>query len=276
VALFLLPAPLWTRAEGVIWLPEQSRVLAASDGFIARLLVQDGSLVGQGDPLVQGEAPFLGTRVKLLASRLDELRAHLNEVQFTNLTQAEVVRKEMESVHADLARARELLDALTVYSPADGRFVVPNASDLPGRFVNRGDLIGYVVAPSALTVRVAVGQEDIGLVRERTHDVEVVLDSWDATPKPAVINREVPAATDRLPNAALGAAGGGKFYVDPQDPKGLRTINKVFQFDLAVREQQLVGYVGSRVQVRFDHGSEPLAYRWYRSLTQLLLSRFGV
>jgi putative peptide zinc metalloprotease protein len=35
-------------------------------------------------------------------------------------------------------------------------------------------------------------------------------------------------------------------------------------------------FPGQRVEVRFDHGSEPLAVQWYRSLRQLFLARFGV
>lgn len=276
VALFLLPAPLWTRAEGVVWLPERSQVRAGSAGFVTRLLIPEGSEVRRGDALVESEAPFLDTRVKLLEARLRELGAQLNEVQFSDLTRAEVVRKEMESVSADLARARELRDALTVYSPVDGRFVVPNAHDLPGRFLQRGDLIGYVVEPSVLTIRAAVGQADIGLVRERTQAVEAVLDTWEAAPMPAAIQREVPGATDQLPSAALGTSGGGQFFVNPQDPGGLQALDKVFQFELVVPEEQSLGFIGARVQVRFDHGAEPLAYRWYRSLTQLFLTRFGV
>ena len=35
-------------------------------------------------------------------------------------------------------------------------------------------------------------------------------------------------------------------------------------------------FVGGRVYVRFDHGTEPLATRWYRGLRRLFLKRFNV
>jgi putative peptide zinc metalloprotease protein len=35
-------------------------------------------------------------------------------------------------------------------------------------------------------------------------------------------------------------------------------------------------HVGGRVYVRFDHGWEPLIWRWYRNVRQLFLRRFSV
>jgi putative peptide zinc metalloprotease protein len=35
-------------------------------------------------------------------------------------------------------------------------------------------------------------------------------------------------------------------------------------------------HIGSRVYVRFDHGSEPLAQQWYRSLRQVFLKQLNV
>ena len=35
-------------------------------------------------------------------------------------------------------------------------------------------------------------------------------------------------------------------------------------------------HIGSRVYVRFDHGSEPLARQWYRSLRQVFLKQLNV
>ena len=276
VLLFLVPAPSWTRAEGVVWLPEQSQVRAGADGFVVRLLAAEDSAVWRGDLLMEMEDPFLRTRVKLHEARIRELEARYIEQEFIDRTQAEIIRQKLDNESADLARARERLDALVIRSPADGTFVVSNAQDLPGRYVRRGELLAYVINNAAMTVRVVVGQVDIGLIDERTRAVEARLDDWDARPVPAVILRKVPAASDQLPTAALAATGGGPFAVDPRDPQGLRTLEKVFQIDLSLAEQERVERIGGRVHVRFDHGSEPLAYQWYRSLRQLFMRRFGV
>ena len=88
--------------------------------------------------------------------------------------------------------------------------------------------------------------------------------------------REFPRAADELPTAALSTEGGGRIPTDPRDPSGVKALNGVFLFDLSLDPAALAGAVGSRVYVRFEHRSEPLATQAYRRLRQLLLSRLNV
>jgi putative peptide zinc metalloprotease protein len=274
--LVLVPVPSWTRAEGVVWLPEQSRVRAQADGVVLRLLAVPDSRVGPGDALVEMDDPALRHQVRLLEARQRELEARLTEAQITDRAGVQVVREGIAVVAADLARARERLAALTVQSGAAGRFVVPGAADLPGRYLRRGELIGYVTGSGRADVRAVVPQNDIGLVRSRTEAVSLRLADWHAEALPSRILRQVPAATERLPAAALGSAGGGAVPLDPSDGSGLKALEPVFVVDLALPPTPAADYPGRRVEVRFDHGAEPLAVQWYRSLRQLFLSRFGV
>ena len=165
---------------------------------------------------------------------------------------------------------------LVYRSPADGRLVVPNAADLPGRFINKGQLIGYVVQPRELTVRVALLQDDIALVRQSTKGVEVMLAGWGEKPIAARIRREVPGASTQLPTAALGSAGGGPIAVDPRDKQGVTTLRQVFQLDLTVPGEMRSEYLGARVYVRFNHGWEPAGFQIYRAFRRLLLRQFNV
>lgn len=187
-----------------------------------------------------------------------------------------MVQEEINVVEADLARARERLDALVLRSEVGGRFVVPGAADLPGRFVRRGELVAYVTEVAKADVRVVVAQNDIGMVRNRTQSVQLMLADWQAEAIPTRIIRQVPAATDRLPSKALGSAGGGTVSLDPHDGSGLKALEQVFVPDLELPQSQAANFLGRRVQVRFDHGSEPLAVQWHRSLRQLFLSHFSV
>ena len=47
--------------------------------------------------------------------------------------------------------------------------------------------------------------------------------------------RDVPAATPRLPSAALGDRGGGSIVTDPADKEGLHTAEPVVLIDLGCR-----------------------------------------
>jgi putative peptide zinc metalloprotease protein len=274
--LFLLPVPSWTRTEGVVWVPEEAQVRAGADGFIEEILAPANSQVRRGQPLVRAEEPFLATRVAILNAQLEELSAKYDALRPVDRVQSGMVREEMVAVEANLRRALERQAALTYSSPASGQFIVPNAVDLPGRFVHKGQLIGYVVEPRGLTARVALLQDDIAMVRQRTRAVEVMLAGWGAEPMQAGIRREVPGASLQLPTPALGSAGGGPIAVDPRDKHGVTTLRQVFQLDLSLPPQVRSEYLGARVFVRFDHGFEPVGFQMYRAFRRLLLRQFNV
>ena len=274
--LFMVPAPLWTRSEGVVWLPDQAIVRAGTECVVGGYLTPVDSGVEQGQALIRCEDPLLRARARVLAARLRELRA-LHAAQWRDdQVSARITREEIRAVEGDLANVRERIDELTIHSPAQGHFVVPSAEDLPGRFVRKGETLGYVLQASALSVRVAVPQSDVGLVRSRTGSVEVRLANAVSEALPATIEREVPGGTDELPSAVLGTAGGGVIEVDPRHPGGTRTFEKVFDYELALPEEAVGAPVGTRAFVRFDHGVEPLGWQWYRQLRQVFLGRFGV
>ncbi|MEM7251781.1 MAG: HlyD family efflux transporter periplasmic adaptor subunit [Pseudomonadota bacterium] len=274
--LFYVPAPHWTRAEGIVWVPDQAQVRAGADGNVLAILVADGNAVTQGEPLLQVQDPFINAQVAIYEARRKELNARLIETEFADQTNAQLIRQEIVSADADLERARERASALTINSPADGIFVLPNEADVIGRYVRRGELVGYVKDRSHTTVRAVIGQDDIGLVRERTEAIQVRVADWSAEPIPANVQRAVPAATDQLPTQALGSGGGGPFPVDPRDGSGLKTMEKVFQIDLTLPEHANIAELGGRVYIRFDHGDEPAGVQMYRKLRQLFLSRLSV
>ncbi|MDX1432306.1 MAG: hypothetical protein R3286_07630 [Gammaproteobacteria bacterium] len=275
-SLFAVPAPLWARVDGIIWVPEDSQVRAGADGFARALLVPHRSIVRRGDPILATEDPFLDARVRMLEARSRELEARLTAELINDRVNAAITRDELAAVSADLDRARERVADLVVLSPADGVLVVPDARDLPGRFLRQGEVFAFVTDDDNPTVRVCVTQDDIGLVRERLRNVSAMVADWAAEPIPALIERVVPAGTQRLPSRALGTAGGGSVPVDPRDQDGLRTLERVFEIDIALLETPPASHIGRRVHVRFDLGAEPLGIQWYRSLRQLFLERFSV
>lgn len=271
-----VPVPLSTRAEGVIWIPEQCFVRAGTEGFIDRLIVASGLNVKKGDPLIECSDPLLPPQIQVLESQLRELGALYDTQVLSDRVQAEITQEEMKHVSAQLERSRERAAELKIHSSAEGTFLSPMAQDLPGRFVRRGELLGYVLDRSTITARVVVPQADVDFVRKRTLGVRIRLPEKISQTLRAEINREVPAATDQLPSRTLSQQGGGEIAIDPRDMLGVKAFQKVFLFDIELPKQVSLYHVGGRVYVRFDHGWEPLLWRWYRSIRQLFLRRFNV
>jgi putative peptide zinc metalloprotease protein len=179
-------------------------------------------------------------------------------------------------VRAELDRAKENEQNLIILSPSNGWLVVPQAQDLADQWLKHGQVVAYIIQPPIATVRAVVTQDTIGLVRQRTQSVEIRPIGEIGKRYAAAIQREVPAASDELPSLALAKNGGGEIATHPNDQRGTKAFETVFQFDLRAISAPDLGNVGSRVLVRFDHGKEPLARQWYRKARQLFLRKYGV
>jgi putative peptide zinc metalloprotease protein len=275
-SIISLPVPCWTRAEGVVWVSSDNMVRAATDCFIDKVMTESGSHVRSGDALIGCHDMSLLTHINVLRGRFEELSVQYRAELQSDRVQAGITREELRSVAAELARELEKAKGLVIRSQADGMFVVPNAEDLPNRYIRKGELLAYTLNPAITTAQVIVPQADIDVVRRRTLGVEVRLADRIADVMPAVVEQEVPAATDELPSLTLTRQGGGIIVTDPLETDEAKAFKKFFQLDISFTRMTDSVNVGERVYVRFDHGFEPLASQWYRSLRQLFLARFNV
>ena len=276
--VLLIPMPHATVAEGVVWVPEQSIVRSEADGYVDTMLAPSNTRVRAGEPLVTLTDPFLDAEVTVLRARIGELELRHAAAFVRDRVQADLVRERLDQTVAELERARQRLDDLALVSPATGTLLMLFPEDMPGRYVRKGDTLGYVVAGADPIVRVVVPQSDIDLVRQRMHGISVRFASNLDLILPATLQRETPAATVQLPSRALSTLGGGAIDLDPTSgAAGQDTaFQSLFQLDLLLPAGATDGRIGARVYVRFDHGEEVLARRLYRRARQLFLAKFDV
>jgi putative peptide zinc metalloprotease protein len=274
IALFLVPAPLYTTTEGVVWLPESAYVRAGTDGFVRRLLVEPGRVVSIGEALIESEELTLSAELTYLRARVAELESRLASERFTERARAEITRIELGNAQAELATQNNRAERLITRSRADGTFALARPQDLPGRFVREGEQIGYVLPASSRIVRATIRQDDIDLVRTRLSRTTVRLAERLDETRPAHIIREVPASGGELPSRALGGGGGGALPVDPNDPRGTKSLERIFQVDIELPPNVASATAfGSRVYVRLDHQWEPVGLQIWRRIRQLMLAR---
>jgi putative peptide zinc metalloprotease protein len=276
VAVLVVPLPHATIAQGVVWMPERAALHAKTAGIVEAVLVPSNSRIETGKPLIQMADTDLGGRIAVLDPQMRELGLRLDAIKLVDLVQADMLRQQIVNARAARDLLRERQQDLTVRAGWNGRLIVPRAADLPGRYVNQGELLGYLVEDGDTVVRVVVQQADIDNVRQRTRKVEVRFVWRMAEVFPATVNREVPSAVDDLPSMALGTQGGGEVAVDSSNPEAPRALEKLFQFDLGLKRTIPENLVGGRVYVRFDHGYEAVAWRLTRALRRLFLSHFRV
>jgi putative peptide zinc metalloprotease protein len=273
---FVLPVPLYTSAEGVVWLPDQSILRAGGNGFFRRWLVYPRVRVKKSTPLYVLEDDLLFTELAVATAKVKETEAKYNAEQFTDPTKAAVLFCQLQGEQEKQVQLKKRAENLIGYANADGVFVAAQPQDMPGKYFKKGDLIGYVLERDALLARVVIPQDDIDLVRSRLASIELRLSNWIAQSHHVNVARESAGGIDELPSAALSLNGGGTIVTVPNDPDGLKTVERIFIVDLALPATISTVTFGERVHVRFDHGNEPLAWQGLRRLRQLFLSRFGV
>ena len=274
--IFLVPVPSWTRTEGVVWVPEEALVRAGTSGFVNRVVAAPDTVVKKGELLIECVDPLLKAQVQVQRAELNALQARYDAEILTDRVKAQVTREDISHARANLARSDQRFQELTIRSLSDGVIVVPRAEDLPGRYVRQGELIAYILNIERPTVRVVVPQTDVDQIRNRTRRVEVRLAERVSEVIPAKVTRTTPGASERLPSTTLGSSGGGAIAIDPRDPQGTKTFEKVFTVDVELIKPSETVYVNDRVYVKFDHGFESLAVQWYRSLRRLFLRWFNV
>jgi putative peptide zinc metalloprotease protein len=274
--LVAVPLPYHSQAEGVIWLSEDAMVRAGTNGFFGGFLARPGARVRRGEALVRCEDPALESQLRLSEAKVEQLKAEYATEFVADRARAEIVREKLESERAALARAQEKAGELVARAHSDGVFVAPEASDMPGRYYHKGELLGYVIGDDQPLARVVVPQDAIDQVRLATDRVRVQLADHPGLVVRGTVVRQVPAGEAYLPSRALATEGGGDIPTDPRDSNGPKALERMFQFDVALAGLPRSEPFGEHVYVRFEHRMEPLATRWYRSIRLLFLSHFGV
>jgi putative peptide zinc metalloprotease protein len=93
--LAVVPVPLRTQAEGVVWLPEQAIVRAGAPGFFRAFETAPETWVEPGTALARSVDPALDAQVRLLQARVDELEASYAAEFVTDRARAEIVRDQL-------------------------------------------------------------------------------------------------------------------------------------------------------------------------------------
>lgn len=273
--VFRFPFPYATVAEGVTQIQEEGVVYAAADGFLKELTRQPGSMVKQGEQLFELANPDYDTQLQLNRTRQAEYRFRLTKTGITNTTQYNIIKDEILWLGKEEARILEKKAGLVAVSPVDGQFFIPDNTGFLGTHYRQGMAVGYVVDLSRATVVVVIHQAYADLVRQRTRRVELRFSSDIDSMAPGTILRELPAASNALPNMALSLEGGGGIALDPGQVNAPKTFEKYFQFEIGVDPAHMQR-IGERVFVKFIYEPEPLFFRLKRYIRRLFMSRFDI
>ena len=271
-----VPMPFHSVHQGVVWLPDEAIVRAGAAAHVAMAGVRPGNAVPAGQTLLTLENPQLLAELGLAGGAVAQTRARLRKAEVDEPVRAQALRTDLAAREARLNEAQRRVDALVVKAATAGRWAPAAPTELAGRFVKRGEVLGYVVDGPSRLVRTAVTQDDMSLIGARLATVEVRMDKALREPVGGRLSRIVPGADFDLVSPALGTSGGGDIPVDPSRREGTRSLKRVFDIEVALDHAVSGSVFGDRALVRFDLGATPLGRQWFLRLRQMFLARLDV
>lgn len=276
VLVAFIPMPSSTRTEGVVWVPQQAQVFAASAGLINELLVEPGDMVQAGQLLVRLHAPKLQTARVVLEAQLQGARIEYRAMQQADTNKAQSLAADIKSFERELAQLHQRIQKLDIVAGNSGQFFVEKNAAVLGRYVQQGELLAYVVNKQDLMVRAVLTQQRIERVQAGVDRVGVRLADRFAESLAATLTRQTPAALNSLPSPALAYDGKSGIAVASQTDEQLQTIERVFHIEIALPSESKIAGIGGRAYVTLHHQPESLGRRWWRSTRQLLLKQLTV
>lgn len=271
----LLPVSSLTRFEGVIWPPQDTQLVARTDGFVQQLLAVPGAQVRIGQALIQLNNVAQEGELAAKQARMVELNAQFRLARVQNKVKTRLVQEDISALQGEIDRLQTKIDGLLITSPATGQFVLPMAQDLTGQYLHQGQLLGYVVNKELAVARVVVTQQDQDRITQQLDAVDLRLAGDINDVLPGRVVRSVPQASNQLPSKVLSVQGGGQFTPDPEGLTALSTRERLFEYEIEMPVPIEEAMIGSRVYVRFDHGGETLWNQLSRRVRQLFLSRLN-
>jgi putative peptide zinc metalloprotease protein len=287
LVVLAMPLPRATTVHAVAWMPEEALVRAQADGFAGTPHVASDARVVAGTALLQLHNPdlplaVLRARAQRVAAEMDEARA-LNAADSTRATRA---RAEAQAHAQREAELEARVAGLHIHSARAGRISWVRPQQLPGRWVQRGEVLGHVLSGPDVAqrdtsiARAVVPESDAATLLRGVHSVSVRTADIQAQTFAAQWDGRMPQASNELPSAALGSAGGGAVESDTTGQHNTpHSREPVMVVDVQVpglqTQAQGQALIGQRLYVRFDHGTAPLAVQAWQRVQQQLLRHWG-
>ena len=274
VVLFLPPASQHSSAQGVVWTPESTRILAEENCLVDQQLVAEGAAVKRGQTLLRCDATELDARISELRQKIRETRAYLDSHLLEDRVKRYIAGDQLQSKYSELRTLQAQKRGMTIQAPYDGYFHTAMGDPLVGQYFRHGADIGHVLQKDERTILAVIKQDEIGLfdnylavpTQVRLHENPRVAISASAL-------RISPGAVHQLPSPALALPNGGPIPVVGEGAEGMTTRDPVYLVEVTIPSEGRNTRVGGRATLRFQHEPVPIGEQWLRSLRQIFLSK---
>lgn len=276
---FVFGSPINKSAPAITRFEEETLLRAASAGFIAEILVDDGQSVEAGQPLLKLENEFLGSELTTLQLQAEEsaIQARIY-LQHQELAKYQAELERAASLNRQLLEKQRQVDELTIRAPFTGIVLQRDLRNRQGCFVQQGEPLITLAKTQRLEVIVSIAQEDFAqLVEGQSTTLRAVFGGLAVTE--CQIQNRNPAASTVPVHLALCASHGGPLPVRPmphreennRDPQSVELLSPRFNLELSLDTHSLHGLrSGQQGKVIFPVRQYSLGAYLYLSIREWL------
>jgi putative peptide zinc metalloprotease protein len=287
VLIGLIPFPLRFMANGIVEPGRREVLHAGENGFVQKVMAQDGEMVHQGQIILECQSTDLEAQLAKRRADRGEWTARWQAAVVQDQNQQQSALRYIQSLNEEIARLERRKASLTVRAPFDGRLIAPELKNMPGMYVPRGQEICIVAQMDRLVVKAVLEQQEAELAAEfeRRAAGHIAADQPNPDVEVRLVGHVrqlvhgmgepllVPAAQSTLPHPSLGHSGGGDIPVNPKDPNGRTSLVPEFEMRVDLANPGGAYLPGQRAYLRFNLAKRPLIWQWYRRFLQVIQTR---
>lgn len=268
-----VPFPSSFTAPGTVVAAPFSEVTARTSGILASILTPSSDEVSFGSALVRledGEWDYTWRGEQAVLAHTDALYRRALHQSTADLDVIAAHRKVMLD---RLDRLQEHRLHLDVRAPLPGTWVAGTLQDLRGMWIERGNILGYVMDPENRQFVAVISQDEARWLFDQAgvHRARVRLRGSAQVPMEVPQWRVIPAEQRTLPSPALGWYGGGDVAVRQDAREGTEAVQTFFEVRLDLPQEESAELLHGRTgRVRFRVAPESLWTQASRRIRQIM------
>ncbi|CAH0990537.1 hypothetical protein SIN8267_00629 [Sinobacterium norvegicum] len=277
VVVTVVPMPVSQVLNGVVSLPDNSRVVASESGYLVERYMPSGADVLAGMPLLKLSDDLLATKLALAEAAVMKAEAQYDSRRAKSLRDAGALKVEKVLAREQYQQLLKEQSSLELVSSRGGVFYPdPLAADNDNRYVTKGELLAYVIEPTTIIIKAVVAKEDIAMFEHKlSSEALIKLANYPTNQFVGHIVAISPQAKKTLPSPVLGAAFGGDIAIEAGDnDSATEALVDFYQIEIAVENSvsSLKAFPGGRAWVRVDYPPQTLLQQLQRQFAQLFIS----
>eukprot|EP01037_Dinobryon_pediforme_P001375 gene1375-1394_t len=230
--IFIAPLPAWVDVPVGIEAHGARQLTASTAGWLPDTGLMGGGLYNAGDEVMRLEDYSLTLDIAELAAQIERNDALERRALADGGVDLAPIKERRRALSALMDRAKSDVEGLAVRSPIGGYWVTQTIKARAYGWVERGVELGLIVPPNDFHVVAIVSQANSGKLARSLPEGATLRCPGTAGERLEIDNMKlVPQAIDRLPNPALGSAGGGPIAVSGYDSSGTASVEPVFRLD---------------------------------------------